>query len=176
VRGANGQFIRSDTTRRIYEQPFTGLRSKADAADQLPPAFAYLQEQLDALIARCIADEGVPEADIPVRRKKLIEYSVRLHRRILQLDTALEIHGITDRRGKLRATWLTKLANLIAIAKGLDVVLGLERRSRDIGSLSLAEYAAIDHNSRAEPGSNADAVIDHDHATSNTPVDTGDSK
>jgi hypothetical protein len=59
-----------------------------------------------------VIDEADPQ-DVPTRRKALIDYRARLHRRILQLDSALEQRGLLDRRQKLRTQWLQQLGTLI---------------------------------------------------------------
>lgn len=107
-----------------------GLRT-----DRLPPEFEHLRDEVDAFVRDCLSDEGSEAGDIPRRRRALLEYRARLHRRILQVDAALEVHGLFDRRGKLRAGWLQRLEGLIGSAKGLDVLLGLERRQKRIPSI-----------------------------------------
>jgi hypothetical protein len=79
-------------------------------------------------------DEG-DTSEVPTRRRALLNYRARLHRRILQLDTAIELRGLFDKRGKVRLAWLQRLEGLIAAAKGLDSLLGLERRQKRIPTL-----------------------------------------
>ena len=43
--------------------------------------------------AGCESDEGGSLADLPTRRRAQLEYRARLHRRILLLDSALELRG-----------------------------------------------------------------------------------
>ena len=54
----------------------------------------------------------------------------------MQLDAALEAKGLGDRKGKLRTGWLQRLEDLINVAKGLDSMLGLERRQKRVQSLA----------------------------------------
>src|SRR5262245_37913512 len=54
-------------------------------ATQLPPELAHLPAEIDAWMANVAADEGGLD-EIPARRRSLLEYRGRLHRRILQLD------------------------------------------------------------------------------------------
>ena len=164
VRGANGKFVRGDTSRRIYEQPFHGLKSRADAANELPPAFIYMRGELQAFVDGCMSDEGGPEAAISTRRKSLLDGPRRIHRRILQLDTAIEVHGLFTKQGKLRANWIAKLTQMVVVAASLDMKLGLDRKARDVSSLSPAEWAAAT-TTHAETGSNADAIIDRQATT-----------
>ena len=99
-------------------------------SDQLPAGFDHVRAEVDAFVAGALVDEGDIPADIPIRRKAQLEYRARLHRRILQLDSALELRGPIDRRGKLRVAWLSKLESLISAAVRIDSLLGLARRAR----------------------------------------------
>jgi hypothetical protein len=107
-----------------------GLRS-----DRLPPEFAYLREEVDAFMADCLSDEGDP-ANISCRRRAELEYRARLHRRIAQLDAAIELRGLFDKRGKLRVAWLQQLTSLISSARGIDAMLGLQRRQKRVPTLA----------------------------------------
>jgi hypothetical protein len=53
----------------------------------------------------------------------------------VQLDAAIETRGLFDPRGKLRVAWLGKLESLIAAARGIDNLLGLDRRPRQVGTM-----------------------------------------
>jgi hypothetical protein len=86
-------------------------------------------------MASVVADEGDPE-DVPARRKSLLEYRGRIHRRIVQLDTALELRGLIDKRGKLRVAWLQQLSSFITTAKSLDQLLGLARKAKRVPTLA----------------------------------------
>jgi len=108
--------------------------------DRLPAEFAHLAAEIDAFASASIADDG-GETEIGVRRQAHHGYRARIHRRIVQLDAALELRGLFDKRGKLRVAWLQQLQALINTAKGIDSLLGLERRSRDITGMSAEEYA-----------------------------------
>jgi hypothetical protein len=59
------------------------------------------------------------------RERSQLEYRSMLHRRIHQLQDAIDHFGLFDRRGKLRALWLSMLKNFIAEARALDALLGL---------------------------------------------------
>jgi hypothetical protein len=107
--------------------------------DRLPPELQHLAEQVDEFVLATLADEG-DAADIPARRKSVLEYRARLHRRILQLDAALELRGLVDSKGKLRVQWLQRLEGLISTALRIDGTLGLERREKRVPSLE--EYIA----------------------------------
>jgi hypothetical protein len=105
-----------------------GLRT-----DRLPPELEHLRMEVAELLASSVADDG-GESEVPTRRRGLLEYRARIHRRVLQLDTALELKGLFDRRGKLRTAWLQQLQGLVNTAKGIDSLLGLERRARQLPS------------------------------------------
>ena len=114
-------------------------------SDRWPPELQVLRAEVEAFETAALVDEG-DEAELPARRRALLGYRARLHRRILQLDGLLELRGLADKRGKLRVAWLQQLAGLIEKARQLDVTLGLERRAKRVPSLS--EYLA-QRNSRA---------------------------
>ncbi|HYN08041.1 MAG TPA: P27 family phage terminase small subunit [Vicinamibacterales bacterium] len=101
-----------------------------------------LREEVGEFLQRSIADDG-GEGEVSTRRRTLHEYRARVHRRIVGLDAALEARGLFDRRGKLRVAWITKLETLISTAKGIDSLLGLDRRAKAIPNLLqyLAEKA-----------------------------------
>lgn len=96
---------------------------------ELPRELVVLNEQVSAFLAACLTDEA-DAGDLPARRRALLDYRARLHRRILMLDAALELRGMTDTNGKLRAAWLQRLEGLINTARALDNQLGLERRAK----------------------------------------------
>ena len=100
-------------------------------SDRLPPEFAHLAADLDEFIAGCLGDEG-DERDVPTRRRALLNYRARLHRRIIQLDAAIELQGLFSRDGKLRVAWLQRLEGLIYAARGIDSLLGLARRQKRV--------------------------------------------
>jgi len=103
--------------------------------DRLPPEFAHLAIEIDAFIAGCVTDEG-DEADISTRRRALLNYRARVHRRIVQLDAAIDTQGLFSRDGKLRVAWLQRLEGLINTAKALDSMLGLGRRQKRVPTLA----------------------------------------
>ncbi len=124
-RGADGQFLpgnRAAVTHGLY------------AAGDVPAEFAHLQAEVRQFVAEALVDEG-DVAQIPARRLALIEYRARLHRRIVQLDAALELRGLTDSSGKLRVAWLQQLQSLMNAAKGIDSLLGLQKRTKKVTSL-----------------------------------------
>jgi hypothetical protein len=109
-----------------------GLRSKQGG---LPPEFAHLAADIDAFVQGSLADEG-GAAEVSVRRLAQINYRARLHRRILQIDAAIELHGLFDKRGKLRVAWLSTFLSFVNTAKSQDQMLGLERRPKRVQSLA----------------------------------------
>jgi hypothetical protein len=103
-------------------------------SDRLPPEFEPLAAEVGAFEAASIADDG-GESELTHRRRALLGYRARLHRRVLQLDAAIELRGLFDKRGKLRAAWLQQLQALVNTAKAIDQLLGLERRQKRVPSL-----------------------------------------
>lgn len=92
--------------------------------------FAALRDEAEAFLSAQLADEGDP--DVPARRRSLMAYRARVHRRLLQLDEALELRGILGPDGKLRVAWLQRLEGLVATAASIDRLLGLERRQKPV--------------------------------------------
>ncbi|MEO8520043.1 MAG: hypothetical protein ABI603_01695 [Acidobacteriota bacterium] len=117
-----------------------GAVQHALRTDRLPPEFAHLAEEVAEFCEGSITDDGGLE-NVGRRRQALHEYRARVHRRVAQLDAALEVRGLFDQRGKLRVAWLQQLQQLVNCAKGIDSLLGLERRARDV-SVGLADYIA----------------------------------
>lgn len=101
--------------------------------DRLPPEFEHLAAELEEFATASIADDGGADA-ITARRRSLHTYRARVHRRIAQLDGAIELRGLFDKRGKLRVAWLQQLQGLIRTAQGIDSLLGLERRQKPVAS------------------------------------------
>lgn len=104
--------------------------------DRVPAEFVHLRAELDAFVAGCLADEGVPPAEVSTRRRSLFEDLARLRRRIMQLDSAIESRGMFDGHGRLRATWLERLTTMVKQAAALDAQLGQARRSTAIPTLA----------------------------------------
>jgi hypothetical protein len=119
-------------------------------ADNLPAAFKELRADIDAIMQSYLVDEGERDLiDVPVRRRQQLENRARVQRRITHLDAALELRGLVDKRGKLRAQWLTMLCSLIDRARALDQLLGLQRRERDsLDSMSPEEWVAREERRR----------------------------
>jgi hypothetical protein len=107
-----------------------------------PAGLEMLQTEVERFLDGSLVDEG-DAPDVPTRRRALLEYRARLHRRIVQLDGCLELKGLFDGRGRLRTSWLTLLATLIDRAKALDQVLGLERRVKQYSSFAAAIEAHV---------------------------------
>ena len=91
---------------------------------------AIADERAEFLVASLTDDGG----EIPTRRRSLHEYRARLHVHVVQLSDALERHGLFDRRGRLRVSWLQRFEALVGRAQAIDAVLGLSRRSRPVES------------------------------------------
>jgi hypothetical protein len=128
-RGADGRFLPGNLAAVKH-----ALRT-----DRLPPEFAQLAVEVDDYMSASITDDG-GASEVPARRRSLHEYRARIHRRVLQLDAAIEMRGLFDKRGKLRVAWLQQLQSLINTAKGIDSLLGLERRQKTIANMSAEDY------------------------------------
>ncbi len=93
---------------------------------RVPPEFI---EQEERFLGAALSDEG-GEQDLPARRRSQVQYRAVVHRQILMLDAALRVHGMFDKRRKLRERWLDKLVSLVNTATRIDIALGFERRAR----------------------------------------------
>lgn len=96
---------------------------------------AGLNERIQALTAQAIADMG-GEPSVSVRARLLIETRFRLQRRLEQIDAALEVKGVMDGKGKLRAAWLQRLEGMAAAIRAIDAQLGLKRQAKRVGTLA----------------------------------------
>ena len=68
-------------------------------------------------------------------------------RRVLQIDAAIELRGLFDKRGKMRLAWLAQLQSLINTARSLDRAhLGLERRQKPVNPLDRVHAAVVEAN------------------------------
>jgi hypothetical protein len=134
-------------------------------SDRWPPELEVLRGEVDEFLAGCLVDEA-DAGDVPRRRLALLQYRARLHRRIIQIDSMLELKGLTDRRGKLRTAWIQMLSTLIEKARGLDVTLGLERKQKKVETL--AEYLERTYGKREQP---QDAAVRADEARVQNDID-----
>jgi hypothetical protein len=89
---------------------------------------ALVAERQDFL-RRSLADDG---SDVPVRRAARHDYRARVHVAIVALSDSIELHGLFDKRGKLRIHWLLRLEGLISTAQRLDAGLGDDRQARNV--------------------------------------------
>jgi hypothetical protein len=154
-RHADGRFAKGHSLSRDTQFTVGNLAaaSTLQHTDRLPPELSGLQREIETFVNGSLVDEG-DSSDVSTRRWALLEYRARLHRRIIQLDAALELRGIVDRRQKLRAAWLSALASLIERARQLDVTLGLARRAKPVPTL--AEYLnSLSAESETEHGDQA---------------------
>lgn len=107
----------------------------AQRSERWPEELAVLKRDVDDFLAQALVDEG-DEAQVSTRRRALLDYRGRMHRRIVQLDGMLEIKGLCDGRGRLRQAWLSQLTSLINTAKAIDHQLGLEKRQKRVQTLA----------------------------------------
>jgi hypothetical protein len=117
----------------------------------LPEVFQGLESQVREFFDGSLADDG-GRADMPTRRVSQHQYRAVVHRQVLRLNTALEVHGLFDRRGRLRLAWLSKLESLMREARAIDGLLGLERRRR---VPTLEEYLKSTSDAEATDGGQA---------------------
>ena len=108
---------------------------------------AGLDNAVRDFLSGSIADDG-GRAQMPTRRLSQHQYRAGLHRQILRLNAALELHGLFDKRGRLRVLWLSKLESLMREARTFDASLGLARRPKPV---SLDEYVARTYRSDGQP-------------------------
>ena len=137
VRDGKGRFLPGNSVGEATQFPpgHWAAAKHTMRTDRWPPELEVLRDEVDEFLSQTLVDEGDPD-DVPARRKALLNYRARVHRRIVQLDGMLEIRGLVDKRGKLRSAWLQRLEALIATARGLDSLLGLARRQKRVPSLS----------------------------------------
>lgn len=119
------------------------MHALKSSSDRLPPEFAHLAAELLEFEQASIADDGGAET-VAHRRRSPHGYRAPLHRRIVQLDSAMELKGLFDKRGKLRVPWLQQRQSLINRAKGIDSLLGLDRRPRKLQTLEQTLKGRID--------------------------------
>lgn len=125
--------------------------------DRLPPELACLTRDIQRFVDGCTSDEG-DASDVSTRRRSLLNYRARVHRRIIQLDAAIETQGLFSRDGKLRIAWLQQLENLISCARALDSLLGLAKRQKSIPTLEqYLQQRAAEPDSEAPPATTEDA-------------------
>jgi hypothetical protein len=125
----------------------TGIESS-----RLPSELKHLDAEVADFVTGCLVDEAEPD-DVPTRRAALLNYRARIHRRIIQLDAALELRGLIDKRGRLRQGWLQQLQGLVSTARTLDAQLGLDRKAKAIDfqeRLARAFHAQPRHVAQAE--------------------------
>jgi hypothetical protein len=150
--------------------------------DRVPPELEFLETERRRFLDQAYADDGVTLDDgisadererrlleIPRRRRGNLEARAMLHRRIHQLDHALDVYGLFARDGKLRERWLSQLASLITAALAIDRLLGLHRVARDTAP-TIADWIR-DHAHTPQAHSTTDDGDDDD--TNKTDDDTG---
>jgi hypothetical protein len=85
-------------------------------------------EFLDASVAEDGGSDGMP-----ARRFSQHQYRAVLHEAIVLVSSALDAHGVCDRSGRLRTTWLGALESLVREARAIDTLLGLPAPSAEAG-------------------------------------------
>lgn len=123
-RNARGQWLKGNSGAQTH-----GLYASLSAA---------LIAEREEFEAASLADDGGHE--VPARRRALHRYRARLHAQIECMADALERHGQFDKKGRLRKAWLSTLETLIGAAVRVDGLLGLERRPRDVSTLSASDW------------------------------------
>lgn len=92
---------------------------------------AELTRARQEFYSQSTADDG-GESEIGIRRRSQHQYRARIHVLLLAMAEALETHGLHDRRGKLRVSWLMQVQSLVDRAIRIDQALGLDRRARTV--------------------------------------------
>src|SRR6185295_5407906 len=67
--------------------------SHALRTERLPAEFAHLADEVAEFVQASLLDDGGAD-NVTYRRKKQHEYRARIHRRICQLDAAIEVRGL----------------------------------------------------------------------------------
>ena len=114
-RGPDGRFLLGNRVARTH-----GLTGADDPVAWPPP---------EDFLADAVVNDGGER--IAIRRKSLLEYRARVHRRIIQLDEAIEARGAFDRQGRVRESWLQLFPSLIDRAQKLDQFLGVPPPAED---------------------------------------------
>jgi hypothetical protein len=82
-----------------------------------------------ALFEQSVTDAGGRD-ELTVRAVAQHRNRATVQSQIQKLSAALDTHGLFDRRGKLRVSWITKLVSLCNVALAIDRTLGLDRKAR----------------------------------------------
>jgi hypothetical protein len=114
----------------------------------------------DQYLRGSLADEG---ADPATRVRNALERGAILTGQFTSLAAALEVHGLFDRRGRLRVSWLSTLESLANALLAIDRLLGWERKTRDINALDVspAEWLeSLDRRVSTEPSTSTTPTSD----------------
>lgn len=117
-RSVRGRFLPGHTENRSH-----GLDSL-----RVPDQYAAMSARF---LEQSVTDDG-GLSEIPARRLSQHEYRALVHRKICQLNDALEARGLCDKRGKLRVAWLQRLEAMLTLATRIDSTLGLQRRTKTV--------------------------------------------
>jgi hypothetical protein len=118
---------------RIVQEPLPPSTETAAVADVAPrrdpdraPATASVPNNAGDFLEASVADDG-GAAHMPVRRGSQHQYRAVLHEAIVRVADALDTHGVCDKQGRLRKSWISSIEGLIREARAIDDMLGLER-------------------------------------------------
>ena len=103
-----------------------------------------------ALFEQSLVDAG-GRSELVARVVTQHEYRTVLDVNIRKVARALEVHGLYDRRGRLRVSWISKLESLITTALSIDRTLGTDRKARTV-NFQERLAAAIDAKTKREDG------------------------
>jgi hypothetical protein len=124
-----------DRRGRFTARNGAALQHGLHAQHQLPAGLDHLRTEAADFLSQAIADDG-DVTTLSRRRRSLLEYRALIHQKILLLSGTLDSRGIVDPRGRLRDRWLSQFTSLVSTARGLDSLLGLDRRPRQLPSLA----------------------------------------
>jgi hypothetical protein len=122
-----------------------------------PPSAAPLvarrfAETAAEFLEASVAEEG-DSARMSVRRFSQHQYRALLHEAIVLVSGALDAHGVCDRRGRLRTTWLAALERLAREAREIDTLLGV---SRTPAAREIADHEATRDTATRDPATMED--------------------
>ena len=93
------------------------------------PELRAIEDAGRRLLDQSLLDAGGRD-ELSAREVSTHENRALLQTKIWKLNLAFQQHGLFDRRGRLRLTWLKTFESLVTSAASLDRTLGLERRAR----------------------------------------------
>jgi hypothetical protein len=131
-----GRFITGNQAAALH-----GLESGRYRRERMRMLAATLDAEAVRFLEQDLTDAG-GACELSERRRSQHRYRATLDATIRKLTAALQAHGIFDGKGRLRERWIARLESLISVATRIDATLGLERRTKDLGALTIADYVS----------------------------------